>query len=63
MIQYDRKLQTQNHAADFITLLSEVDGPTAVELYEAMHVAIDDEIEWHQNSIDKLRLFKELVSG
>ena len=62
-MKYDKKLQAMNAAADFITILSDLDSPTAVELYEAMHVAIDDEIEWHQGSIEKIRLFKELVSG
>lgn len=62
-MNYDKKLQAQNYAADFISVLSDIDSPTALELYEAMHVAIDDEIEWHQHSIDKIRLFKELVTG
>ena len=62
-MKYDRMLAATNHAADFISTLSDLDGPTAVELYEAMHSAIDDEIEWHQSSIEKIRLFKELVSG
>lgn len=62
-MKYDTVLKAQNAAADFITILSDIDSPTALELYEAMHRAIDDEIEWHQNSINKIRLFKELVSG
>ena len=62
-MKYDKRLHAQNSAADFISILSDIDSPTALELYEAMHVAIDDEIEWHQGSIDKIRLFKELVSG
>ena len=62
-MNYDKKLQAQNHAADFISVLSDIDSPTALELYEAMHVAIDDEIEWHQDSIARIRLFKELVTG
>ena len=62
-MNYDKRLAAQNAAADFISILSDIDSPTAVELYEAMHVAVDDEIEWHQNSIDKIRLFKELISG
>ena len=62
-MKYDRDLATHNQAADFVSILSDIDGPTAVELYEAMHRAVDDEIEWHQSSIDKIRLFKELISG
>ena len=62
-MKYDRDLATHDHAADFISYLSDLDGPSALELYEAMHLAIDDEIEWHQSSIDKIRLFKELISG
>ena len=62
-MKYDKLQLYANHAADFITILSESGGPSALELYEAMHNALNDEIEWHQDSIDKLRLFKELVSG
>ena len=62
-MNYDKRLHAQNAAADFISILSDLDSPTALELFEAMHIAIDDEIEWHQSSIDKIRLFKELVSG
>ncbi len=62
-MKYDTLQAASNTAADFISILSDIDGPTALELFEAMHRAIDDEIEWHQNSIDKIRLFKELVLG
>lgn len=54
--------QVLNACQDFVTILSEANGPGGLALYQSMIAAIDEEVAWHESSLDKLQTFKNLVS-
>lgn len=54
--------QVLNACQDFVTILTEKEGPRGLDLYKHLIAAVDEEVAWHDDCITKLQTFKQLIT-